>query len=88
MLIAATASRSVLARQVAFALSNADAARRDPDLVRRALMYAEAIDDADEADALFRFGPKLRDCLDSLGIDVPFLALGRSVASAALARAA
>jgi hypothetical protein len=35
---------------------------------RRAFMYAEAIDEADETDALFRFGPKLRACLESLGM--------------------
>lgn len=37
---------------------------------RRALMYAEAIDDADEADALFRFGPRLQTCLASLGVSL------------------
>lgn len=38
---------------------------------RLALMYAEAIDDADEADALLRFGPKLATCLASLGVSFP-----------------
>lgn len=38
---------------------------------RLALMYAEAIDDADEADAVLRFGPKLRACLDTLGLKAP-----------------
>jgi hypothetical protein len=36
--------------------------------VRRAFMYAEAIDEADEDDAMFRFGPRLRACLEPLGL--------------------
>jgi len=38
--------------------------------VRRAFMYAEAIDEADEDDAMFRFGPRLRACLEPLGLDL------------------
>lgn len=33
-----------------------------------AMQYAEAIDDAGEDNALFRFGPKLQACLTELGL--------------------
>ncbi|SEQ14031.1 hypothetical protein [Microlunatus flavus] len=62
---------TTLVGQVALALGGAGA-REDAvtDLAtrRRALMYAEAIDDADEADAVLRYGPRLRACLDTLGV--------------------
>ena len=35
---------------------------------RSAAMYAEAIDDDDEGDGLFRFGPRLHTALEALGL--------------------
>ena len=35
---------------------------------RSAVMYAEAIDDDDEGDGLFRFGPRLHTALEALGL--------------------
>jgi hypothetical protein len=43
----------------------------DASVQRRALMYAEAIDDADEDDVALRFGPKLQTCLALLGVTFP-----------------
>lgn len=65
--------RPTLVQQLAQPLKTIPEDQQNALLRRRALMYAEAIDEADEADALFRFGPKLRACLDSLGLDLPSL---------------
>ena len=43
---------------------------RDSSTARRAVMYAEAIDDDDEGDGMFRYGPKLRVSLEALGLAV------------------
>lgn len=51
---------------------------RDTSVQRRALMYAEAIDDADSDDVVLRFGPKLRTCLAMLGVTLPMSSLSRS----------
>lgn len=57
-----------MAHRVATALDTVPANDGDAAVRRLAMAYAEAIDDADEVDALFRFGPKLQSCLDSLGL--------------------
>lgn len=72
--------RPTLVREVTLALegaatdlpAGAGAGAGTPAAARRlALMYAEAIDDADEGDVLLRFGPKLQACLRSLGLEPP-----------------
>lgn len=65
--------RVTLVRRVAVVLDDArghDEAGDELAARRRALMYAEAIDDADEADAVLRFGPRLEACLAALGVDL------------------
>lgn len=52
-----------------------ETAHADQAARQQALMYAEAIDDADEPDAVLRFGPRLEACLESLGV-APVVALG------------
>lgn len=64
-------SPTTLVDQVVAALGDARDRGAEPvDLAtrRRALMYAEAIDDADEADAVLRYGPRLRACLAPFGV--------------------
>ena len=61
---------------------------------RLAVMYAEAIDDDDEGDGLFRFGARLRTALETLGLalvarslQLPRPMAGRQVAAQADERA-
>jgi hypothetical protein len=76
-------TRTSLVQQLARALEGV--AEDDETRVgrRRAFMYAEAIDEADEANAMFRFGPRLRACLAPLGLDLsPRAGIGPAAASA------
>jgi len=50
------------------ALETAVPAVRASATARSAVMYAEAIDDDDEGDGLFRFGPRLHTALEALGL--------------------
>jgi hypothetical protein len=50
------------------ALETVSPAARHSATARLAAMYAEAIDDNDEGDGLFRFGPGLRTSLETLGL--------------------
>ena len=70
MFLEAVTKRTSLVQQLARAL---EGVREDDENVaarRRAFMYAEAIDEADEANAMLRFGPRLRACLAPLGLDL------------------
>ena len=55
--------------QVGIALDTVVPAVRLSASARVAVMYAEAIDDDDEGDGLFRFGPRLHTALETLGLD-------------------
>jgi hypothetical protein len=57
-----------MACHVAVALETLPPARRDRVAACRAAMYAEAIDDDDEGDGLFRFWARLRTALEALGL--------------------
>jgi hypothetical protein len=70
MSLQAAPSRTTLVQQLAHALEHVATDDRDVVVRRRAFMYAEAMDEADEADALFRFAPKLRACLAVLGLEL------------------
>ena len=70
MIIDISAYRATVVERVVLALESAPRDRQ-ASMQRLALMYAEAIDDADEVDALFRFGPKLEMCLAALGVSLP-----------------
>ena len=61
-------AESTMAYRVALALDTVPAHEGDAAVRRLAMAYAEAIDDDDEQDGLFRFGPKLQATLDSLGL--------------------
>ena len=67
MIVDVSTGRATVVERVALALESVPRDRQ-PLVQRRALMYAEAIDDGDEVDALFRFGPKLQTCLATLGV--------------------
>ena len=54
--------------QVGIALDSVVPAVRVSATARVAMMYAEAIDDDDEGDGLFRFGPRLHTALETLGL--------------------
>ena len=54
--------------QVGVALETVVPAVRVSATARAAVMYAEAIDDDDEGDGLFRFGPRLHTALETLGL--------------------
>lgn len=57
-----------MVQRVAAVLRSVPPASQDAGTASLALMYAEAIDDDDEGDGLFRFGPRLRVSLESLGL--------------------
>lgn len=59
-------STPTMVERVDAALHALPRAARDSAPARRALMLAESVDD-DEGDGLFRFGPRLRTALQSLG---------------------
>jgi len=61
-------AEATMGHRVALALDTVPAHEGDAAVRRLAMLYAEAIDDADEEDSLFRFGPKLQATLDSLGL--------------------
>jgi hypothetical protein len=67
MIVDIRVRRATVVDQVVLALESVPRDRQ-PLVQRRALMYAEAIDDGDEIDALFRFGPRLHACLVTLGV--------------------
>lgn len=67
MIVDISVRRASVVERVVLALESVPRDRQ-PLVQRRALMYAEAIDDGDEVDALFRFGPKLQTCLATLGV--------------------
>lgn len=74
-----------MAQRVAAALQTLPPVLQQDGAARLAAMYAEAIDDDDEGDGLFRFGPRLRAALESLdlglvarGLLLPGPAVGRS----------
>ena len=54
--------------RVALALGSVPERDEDAPLRRLAVMYAEAIDDPTEVDALYRYGPKLQAALSELGL--------------------
>lgn len=68
MSLQAALPRTTQVQQLVRTLENVAEDGQNVTVRRRAFMYAEAIDEGDEADALFRFGPKLRACLESLGL--------------------
>lgn len=57
-----------MAQRVVAALQTMPPAWQHAGTVSLAVMYAEAIDDDDEGDGLFRFGPRLRTSLEALGL--------------------
>ncbi len=61
-------SRETVLARVDDALRTVPPAARLSATGRLAVMYAEAIDDDDEGDGLFRFGSRLRTTLETLGL--------------------
>ena len=59
---------TTMAGRVSAALETLPTEHRVGAVARRAVMYAQAIDDDDQGDALFRFGPKLHTALETLGL--------------------
>jgi hypothetical protein len=84
MSLQAVPPRTPLVEQLALALEGVE---EDENVTarRRAFMYAEAIDEADEVNALFRFGPTLRACLAPLGLDLSPRGIGAATATTATA---
>ncbi len=77
-----------MAQRVAAVLQTVPPAWQHAGTVSLAAMYAEAIDDDDEGDGLFRFGAKLRVSLEALGLGsavrallLPAPAFGRASAA-------
>lgn len=68
MSFASVPARTTLVQQLAQLLAAVAETDQSAPLRRRAFMYAEAVDEADEDDALFRFGPRLRACVEPLGL--------------------
>ncbi|MGI3780403.1 MAG: hypothetical protein ACRYG2_06455 [Janthinobacterium lividum] len=68
MSLQAAPARMTMVQQLARALADVPGTDERSDVRRRAFMYAEAVDESDEADALFRFGPRLRACVEPLGL--------------------
>jgi hypothetical protein len=75
MSLQAVQPRTSLVEQLARAL---EGVAEDENVLarRRAYMYAEAVDEADEADAMFRFGVRLRACLAPLGLELSSRGIG------------